>query len=215
MGLKVNPWLALLSKLLFIKFLGLLGQSIPHWVANMTDMYWRTVLEARSLKSRCQQSWLLLGTVKGNLSPPLSEVLVVSGGSLAYRPLPSSSHNILPGHGCVQTSSFKKDTSHIGLGAHTTPEWPLLNSMWTKNFQMFKMDLEKAEEPEIKLSSPLDHTKKQENSRKMPTSALLTTPKPLPLWITTNCGKFWKRWEYQTTLPASEKSGMQKSRSNS
>ena len=34
-------------------------------------------------------------------------------------------------------------------------------------------------------------------------SALLTTPKPLNVWITTNCGKFWKRWEYQTTWPAS------------
>ena len=34
-------------------------------------------------------------------------------------------------------------------------------------------------------------------------SALLTMPKPLTLWITINCGKFWKRWEYQTTWPAS------------
>ena len=32
---------------------------------------------------------------------------------------------------------------------------------------------------------------------------LLTTPKPLPVWITTNCGKFFMRWEYKTTLPAS------------
>ena len=34
-------------------------------------------------------------------------------------------------------------------------------------------------------------------------SALLTMPKPLTVWITTNCGKFWKRWEYRTTWPAS------------
>ena len=40
---------------------------------------------------------------------------------------------------------------------------------------------------------------KQQSSRKI--SALLTMPKPLTLWITTNCGKFWKRWEYQTTWP--------------
>ena len=40
--------------------------------------------------------------------------------------------------------------------------------------------------------------KKQESSRKTSTS-LLTTPKPLTVWITTNCGKFFKRWEYQTT----------------
>ena len=41
------------------------------------------------------------------------------------------------------------------------------------------------------------------NSRKTSTSALLTMPKPLIVWITTNCGKFFKRWEYQTTLPIS------------
>ena len=41
---------------------------------------------------------------------------------------------------------------------------------------------------------------KKENSRKTSTSALLTMPKPLTVWITTNCGKFLKRWEYQTTL---------------
>ena len=45
--------------------------------------------------------------------------------------------------------------------------------------------------------------KKQESSRKTSTSALLTIPKPLTMWITTNCGKFWKRREYQTTWPAS------------
>ena len=39
--------------------------------------------------------------------------------------------------------------------------------------------------------------------QKMPTSALLTTPKPLTVWITTNLGKFLKMWEYQTTLSAS------------
>ena len=39
--------------------------------------------------------------------------------------------------------------------------------------------------------------------QKSPTSALLTTPRPLTVWITTNCGKLFKRWEYQTTAPAS------------
>ena len=46
-------------------------------------------------------------------------------------------------------------------------------------------------------------TKKEESSRKTSTSALLTTPNPLSMWITTNCGKFWKRWEYQTTWSVS------------
>ena len=45
-------------------------------------------------------------------------------------------------------------------------------------------------------------SKKQEGSRKTSISALLTMPKPLTVWITINCGKFWKRWEYQTTWPA-------------
>ena len=74
---------------------------------------------------------------------------------------------------------------------------------WTEKFQMFKLDLEKAEEPEIKLPTSAGSLKKQESSRKASISALLTMPKPLTVWITTNCGKFFKRWEYQTTWPAS------------
>ena len=73
--------------------------------------------------------------------------------------------------------------------------------MWTMNFQVFKLDLEKAEEPEIKLPTFAGSLKKQDSSRKTSTSALLTMPKPLTVWITTNCGKFFKRWEYQTTWP--------------
>ena len=65
------------------------------------------------------------------------------------------------------------------------------------NFQMFKLVLEKAEDPEIKLPTSLGSSKKQESSIK--TSALLTMPKPLTVWITTNCGKFFKKWECQTT----------------
>ena len=71
--------------------------------------------------------------------------------------------------------------------------------MRTENFQIFKLDLEKAEEPEFKLPISVGSYKKQESSRKTSTSALLTMPKPLTVWITTNCGKFFKRWEYQTT----------------
>ena len=64
---------------------------------------------------------------------------------------------------------------------------------------MFKLVIEKAEEPEIKLPTSTGSLKKQESSRKTSTSALLTMPKPLTVWITTNGGKFFKRWEYQTT----------------
>ena len=69
--------------------------------------------------------------------------------------------------------------------------------------QMFRLDLEKAEEPEIKLPTSIGSSKKQESSTKPSTSALLTMPKPLTVWITINCGKFWKSWEYETTWPAS------------
>ena len=79
---------------------------------------------------------------------------------------------------------------------------PGFNSTRTMNFQMFKLDLAKAEEPEVKLPTSGGSSKKQESSRKISNSALLTTPKLLTVRITTNCGKFWKRWEYQTTLPA-------------
>ena len=75
--------------------------------------------------------------------------------------------------------------------------------MWTVNYQMSKLFLEKAEQPEIKLPTSVGSSKKQESSRKTSISALLTMPKPLTVWITTNYGKFWKRWEYQTTWPDS------------
>ena len=74
---------------------------------------------------------------------------------------------------------------------------------------MFKLALEKAEEPEIKLPKSAGSSKKQESSRKTSISASLTMPKPMTLWITINCGKFWRRREYQTTWPASWETCMQ------
>ena len=60
------------------------------------------------------------------------------------------------------------------------------------NFQMFKLDFEKAKEPEIKLPTSVRSLKKQESSRKTSISALLTMPKPSTVWIKTNSGKFLK-----------------------
>ena len=85
---------------------------------------------------------------------------------------------------------------------------PGFNSMWILNFQMLKVDLEKAEEPEVKLPISIGSAKKQASTRKTSNSALLAMPKPLSVWITTNCGKFFKRWEYQT-LPAFWETSMQ------
>ena len=63
-----------------------------------------------------------------------------------------------------------------------------LSRIWTKNFQMYQLDLEKAKEPEIKFPTSTGSHKKQESSRRTSTSTLLTTLKSLTVWITTN----WK-----------------------
>ena len=65
---------------------------------------------------------------------------------------------------------------------------------------MFKLDLEKAEEPEIKLPTS-DGSLKE--FQKNICFCLIDYAKALTVWIAINCGKFWKRWEYQTTWPAS------------
>ena len=74
---------------------------------------------------------------------------------------------------------------------------------------MLNLNLEKAEVSEVKLPTSTESWKKQEISRKTSSSDLLTTLKPLTVWIATNCRKFWKRWEYQATWPASWEVNMQ------
>ena len=79
---------------------------------------------------------------------------------------------------------------------------PDFNSTWTMNFQMFKLVLEKAEEPEIKLPTSAGSLKKQESS---PKYLLLLYWLHQSLWLcgSQQTGKFFKRWEYQTTWLAS------------
>ena len=74
---------------------------------------------------------------------------------------------------------------------------------------MFKLVLEMAEEQATKVPASAGSSKKQENSRKTSISALLTMPKPLTVRIIIHCGKFFKRWESQTTWPASWETCMQ------
>ena len=64
---------------------------------------------------------------------------------------------------------------------------------------MIKLDLEKAEELEIKLTTTVESWKKQESSRETSTSTLLTMPKPLTVLTTTNSGKLLNKWDYQPT----------------
>ena len=67
---------------------------------------------------------------------------------------------------------------------------------------MFKLDLKKAEEPEIKLPTSTESLKKKRIPKNIYFS-FIDYAKLLTVWIATNCGKFFKRWEYQTTWPAS------------
>ena len=109
----------------------------------------------------------------------------------------------------------------LGLGSFTAriQIWSLVRKLrsckshvWQKKKKLLDcivLALEKAEEPEVKLPTSIGSMKKQESSRKTSSSALLTMPKPLTVWITINCGKFWKRWEYRTTWPASWETYMQ------
>ena len=74
---------------------------------------------------------------------------------------------------------------------------------------MYKLDFKKAEESEIKLSIFVGSQKKHGNSSETSTSASLSILKTLTVWITTKCGKFLKRWEYQTTFLVSSETCMQ------
>ena len=100
-------------------------------------------------------------------------------------------------------------SSHTLVKSFSKFSKPGFSNMWTVNFLMFKLVLEKAEEPDIKLPKSAGSWKKQESSRKTSISASLTMPKPLTVWITINCGKFFKRREYQTTWSASWETCMQ------
>ena len=75
--------------------------------------------------------------------------------------------------------------------------------MWSDNVEMSNLGLEKAAEPEVKLSTFAGSLRRQGNSRKISASVSLTMIKLLTLWIITNYGKCLRRWKYQTILPVS------------
>ena len=78
-----------------------------------------------------------------------------------------------------------------------------LHSTRTENFQMYKLDLEKSEEPEISCQYFSDHGESKEIPEKISSSASLNMLFPLIMWITTNRGKYLNRWDYQTTFSVS------------
>ena len=105
----------------------------------------------------------------------------------------------------VQTTT-QLHSSHMLVNSQNSPSQA--STVHKLNFQMFKLVLEQAEEPEIKLPVSTGSLQKQEFKRNI-YLCVLTKPKPLTLQITTNCGKFLKRSEYQTMLPASREIYMQ------
>ena len=90
---------------------------------------------------------------------------------------------------CTYLTRLQSNTQNSPSQASTVPE--------TENFQMFKMDLEKAEEPKIKLPTSIGSSKKQESSRKT-SGILLTMPKSLTVWITNT---LWKSLRDGNTRP--------------
>ena len=102
-------------------------------------------------------------------------------------------------HYCWETVIWKKmmapqKLSRITIWSSNSTSGYIFKKI--KESSQVKKKKEKAEESEIKLSTSTGSQKKQENSRKTTTFALLNTLKPLTVWITTNCGKFLKRWKW-------------------
>ena len=81
--------------------------------------------------------------------------------------------------------------------------------MWTKNFQMFKLDLEQAEELRDQIANIHWIKEKAREFQKNIYFCFIDYTKAFDFVITTNCGKFLKKWEYQTTSPASCETCMQ------
>ena len=92
-------------------------------------------------------------------------------------------------HDCTFSHASKVMLKFFKLGFNRTR---------IENSQMFKLNLEKAEEPDQIANSHWIIKKAREFQKNI--YFWLTTLKPLTVWITINCGKFFKRWEYQNTL---------------
>ena len=91
--------------------------------------------------------------------------------------------------------------------SHEQMSLACFSSMWIKNFQTYKLGLEKAEEAKI-IANIRWITEKARELQKNVSFCFIDYTKAF-VWITTNCGKFFKRWEYQTTLPVSWETYMQ------
>ena len=104
-------------------------------------------------------------------------------------------------------TTIQLHSSHMLVNAQNSPsQASTVREPWTSRCSSWFL---KGRGTRDQIAKSTGSSKKQESFRKTSISALLTMPKHLTVWITINCGKFWKRWEYQTTWPASWETSMQ------
>ena len=150
-------------------------------------------------------SWTLTGksgSISCGVTAPFLNMPAMLENSAVATGLEKASFHSNPNSNVKKCSDYHT----IALISHTSKECSKFSkldfySTWTENFQMLKVDFEKAEEPDIKLPTSVGSLKKQENSRKASTSVSLTMLKPLT--GSEQTGNFLGRCEYQTTWPAS------------
>ena len=116
---------------------------------------------------------------------------------------PQRPHGLQPSR-LLRPWDFSRQEYWSGVPLPSPTFWlPLgFSNMWTVNFLMLKLVLQKGRGTRDQIAN-IHCIMEKDSSRKTSISALLTRPKPLTVWITIDCGKFWKRWEYQTTWSAS------------
>ena len=145
------------------------------------------------LHSLCQQSWKTQQWPKDWKRSVFISILK-KGNAKEYQ----TTAQLYSSHMLAKYASKVFKILHARLQQYVNCEIPDVQAVFRK-----------AQEWEIKLPTSTGLLKKQESSRKTSISALLTKPKPSTVWITKNCRKFWKRWDYQTTWPASWETYMQ------
>ena len=111
----------------------------------------------------------------------------------------------IPKKGNAKECSIYRTTILISHASKVMPQILQARLQYYVNYELpdVQAGFRKGRGTRIKLPTSARSSRKEESSRRTSISALLTMPKPLTVWITTNCGKFLKRGEYQTTLPAS------------
>ena len=114
-------------------------------------------------------------------------------------------------HGIFQVRVLEWVAISLSRGSSRPRDWTRVSCIAGRHFTIWATREAQKRQRNKKSNGqhPVRSHKKQENSRKTYTSASLTMLKPLSVWITTNCGKFFKRWDYQTTLPASRETRME------